>query len=517
MTRETDVLIIGTGLASCCTALTVADQGHKVLLTTRTADPLDCATSHAQGGIIYRGQNDNPDLLAKDIQTAGAGICREAAVRQLAEKGPPLVESILIDRLGVPFDRDSQGRFDVTEEGAHCMPRILHCEDLTGHAIEERFFRTVSEHPNIQILDQTTVVDLLTLSHHSKRRTDVYETPTCVGAYLLDQKTGRVTICFARETVLAAGGLGRIFLHTSNPPGARGDGIAMAYRAGARLINLEYIQFHPTTLYAPDGGNFLISESVRGEGGVLVDAKGREFVKDYHPMGSLAPRDIVSRAIHEEMLAQHLPCVYLDITHKPADWIRERFPNIYRRCMEVDIDMTQIPIPVVPAAHYSCGGVATDLQARTTIDRLWAVGEVACTGLHGANRLASTSLLEALVWGHESGRAIHERLGGQPYYFPQVDEWKHEKDPVDPALIHQDWQSIRYTMWNYVGLVRSRRRLDRARRILRELQMEVDQFYASSSLNDSLVGLRNAVQTAMAVLFAASENRTSLGCHYRVD
>ena len=517
MAIETDILIIGSGIAGCCTALAVADQDCQIILATRTADPFDCSTGQAQGGIIYRGENDHPDLLAKDIQNAGAGICNDAAVGQLVEKGPPLVDSLLIQRLGVPFERDEQGRFDITEEGAHSVPRILHVEDWTGRAIQERLLEAVRKHPRIELVEQTTAVDLLTLSHHSKRRTDVYRPPTCVGAYLLNQQTGRVDICFARETVLAAGGLGQIFLHTSNPDGARGDGIAMAYRAGVRLINLEYVQFHPTTLYARDSGNFLISESVRGEGGVLVDAAGRQFMEKYHSLGSLAPRDVVSRAIHEEMLAQHLPCVYLDITHKPAEWIRERFPNIHRRCLEAGIDMTTTPIPVVPAAHYSCGGVATDLQGRTSLERLWAVGEIACTGLHGANRLASTSLLEGLVWGYEAGSAIAERLSESQYYFPLVDEWKHEKERADPALIHQDWLTIRYTMWNYVGLARSRRRLNRARRILRELQMEVEDFYLRARLTDAMVGLRNGVQTAMAVLFAASENRLSLGCHYRID
>jgi L-aspartate oxidase len=486
-------------------------------MATHLADPLDSSTGHAQGGIIYQGKDDSPDLLSQDIQVAGAEVCNEAAVRQLAEKGPGLVESLLIERLQVPFDREPAGNFNITREAAHSLPRIIHAEDLTGRAIEVKILEAVRSHPNIEILHETTAVDLLTLSHHSRQARDVYAPPTCVGAYLLDQKTNRVDACLACETVLATGGLGQIFLHTSNPKGARGDGIAMAYRAGVRIINLEYIQFHPTTLYSGDSSSFLISESVRGEGGVLVDGDGRQFMKDYHPRGSLAPRDIVARAIHEEMLNQHLKCVYLDISHKPASWIRERFPNIHERCTKSGIDMTEQPIPVVPAAHYCCGGVATDLSGHTSTKRLWAVGEVSCTGVHGANRLASTSLLEGLVWGSEAGLGIVTNLDNQQYYFPEVDEWTHEKEPVDPALIHQDWQTIRYTMWNYVGLVRSERRLRRARRILRELQMEVDAFYARALLNDRMLGLRNGVQTALAVVFAAFENRQSLGCHYRID
>jgi len=516
MIHHTDVLIIGAGIAAGAAALTAADRGRQVTMATRLAEPIDCATGHAQGGIIYKGENDYPDLLVRDILEAGAGISSDEAARQLAQRGPQLVESVLLERLGVAFDRDEQGAFDITEEGAHSLPRILHVGDLTGRAIEEQLLGAVRHHPNIQFLSQATAIDLLTLSHHSRDRRDVYRPPTCVGAYLLDHATNQVDVHFAREIVLATGGLGQIFLHTTNPPGARGDGIAMAYRAGARLINLEYIQFHPTTLYV-DSSNFLISESLRGEGGVLVDAEGRPFMDKYHPRGSLAPRDIVARAIHEEMLGQGIPCVYIDITDKPADWLRNRFPNIHRRCLEEGIDLTADPIPVVPAAHYSCGGVAADLQGHTSIDRLWAVGEVSCTGLHGANRLASTSLLEGLVWGVESGQAIADRLDARDYYFPQVDEWKHENEPTDPALINQDWMTIRYTMWNYVGLVRSRRRLQRARHILRELQMEVEDFYRRAAVSDAMIGLRNGVQTALAVTFAALENPQSIGCHYRTD
>jgi L-aspartate oxidase len=338
-----------------------------------------------------------------------------------------------------------------------------------------------------------------------------------VGAYAFDQATRRVETIMARETILATGGLGRIFLHTSNPAGACGDGVAMAYRAGARCINMQFVQFHPTTLFVGDE-RFLISESLRGEGARLADERGREFMRDYHPDGSLAPRDVVARGIHQMMHETGAPCAYLDISHKNAAWVRTRFPRIYDKCREVGIDITAQPIPVVPAAHYSCGGVAVDGCGRSSLQRLRAVGEVSCTGLHGANRLASTSLLECLVWGTRAGEDAAAAIAkGGEYYLPEIAPWQHETEPVDPALVAQDWLTIRQTMWNYVGLVRSRKRLDRAHQILRELHLEIGRFYAQSELGDALVGLRNGVQTALVVLLAAMEARTSAGCHYRID
>jgi L-aspartate oxidase len=338
-----------------------------------------------------------------------------------------------------------------------------------------------------------------------------------VGAYVFDQASRRVETCMARETILATGGLGRIFLHTSNPAGACGDGVAMAYRAGARCINMQFVQFHPTTLFVGDD-RFLISESMRGEGARLIDEDGREFMRDYHPDGSLAPRDVVARGIHQMMHQTGAPCAYLDITHKSAEWIRSRFPRIHERCGEAGIDITAEPIPVVPAAHYSCGGVAVDGWGRSSLHRLRAVGEVSCTGLHGANRLASTSLLECLVWGTRAGEDAAAAVArGGPYYLPAIDPWKHETEPVDPALVAQDWLTIRQTMWNYVGLVRSRKRLDRAHQILRELHLEIGRFYEKAELGDALIGLRNGIQTALVVLLAAIEARTSAGAHYRID
>jgi L-aspartate oxidase len=321
---------------------------------------------------------------------------------------------------------------------------------------------------------------------------------------------------YAKQTVLATGGLGQVYLYTTNNTCARGDGYAMALRAGAILVNMEYVQFHPTSLYSQNANNFLITEAMRGEGGELRDAKGRKFARKYHQLGSLAPRDVVSRAIHTEMLSQHRQCMYLDITHQPTEWVKTRFPTIYQVCREHSIDITRAPIPIVPAAHYACGGILVDSNGNTTMPRLRAVGEVSCTGIHGANRLASTSLLEAVVWGAWAGRDIAREVSERKkFYFPVVARWREEKQHVDPALMEQDWMIIKHTMWNYVGLIRGDRRLRRAQRVLRELQTEVETFYRRAAMTDQIIGLRNGLQTARAVLYAALRNPHSRGCHYR--
>jgi len=515
--HETDVLVIGSGLAGCSAALLAARGGAHVVLLNKAARAEESNTWHAQGGIIYRGVLDSPERLAADITAAGAGLCSPAAVALLSREGPRLVKELLIDDVRVPFDRATDGQLDLTAEAAHSMPRIIHAEDMTGRSIEESILAAVRREPNVTLLTGRVAIDLLTLSHHSRHPRDVYAPPTCVGAYVFNTETRRVEQHLAKETILATGGLGRIFLHTTNPAGACGDGVAMAYRAGARCINMQFVQFHPTTLYH-GSERFLISESLRGEGARLIDGAGREFMKDYHPDGSLAPRDIVARGIHQLMHETGARCAYLDISHKPADWIRTRFPGIHAKCREVGIDITAQPIPVVPAAHYSCGGIAVDEWAQSSMHRLRAVGEVACTGLHGANRLASTSLLECLVWGTRAGEAAAARCAsGEECYSPEIAPWQYEAEQVDPALVAQDWLTIRQTMWNYVGLVRTRKRLDRAQQILRELHLEVGRFYALSELTEGLIALRNGIQTALVVLLAALEARESRGCHYRSD
>ena len=358
------------------------------------------------------GDDDSPDLLCSDILNAGAGLCRDEAVHMLASAGPALVQSLLIDKLQVPFDRRPDGRLALGREGGHSVPRIAHATDATGRAIETALIEALQRHPNVQLLTHHTAVDLLTPAHHGRDRRAVYEPLSCVGAYVFDQHTGAIDRCLARATILATGGLGQIFLRTTNPAGSRGDGLAMAYRAGARVINTEYVQFHPTAFYHPTLPCFLITEAVRGAGARLVDERGVPFMERYDPQWKdLAPRDVVARSIHSEMLRRGVPNVFLDVrSNIPAERIRAEFPEMYRGCLAYGVDITRDLLPVVPAAHYACGGVWVDGNGETTVERLFAVGEVACSGLHGANRLASTSLLEGLVWGHRSALRIGELL-----------------------------------------------------------------------------------------------------------
>ncbi|MFP4368814.1 MAG: L-aspartate oxidase [Candidatus Kapaibacterium sp.] len=509
---KTEILVIGTGLAGCVAAIAAADRGAEVIMITKTKELIAGNTPYAQGGIIYKGLNDSPDKLKRDILAAGDGLCREIAVDQLTRLGPSLVEKVLIERCGVDFDKTGSGALDLTAEGAHSEPRIIHSADKTGLSIHERVIEAVKKHPNIDIKTDHTAVDLLTLSHHSKNLLDIYEKPACFGIYVLNNVSGEIFPIFANETILATGGLGQIYLHTTNPPESTGDGLSLAYRAGSRCFNLQYIQFHPTAFYN-ERDRFLISEAVRGEGGVLIDKNGREFMKEYHELGSLAPRDIVARSIHDTMLNTGHPCVYLDISFKDSEWIKHRFPTIFRHTGKNSVDMTSEPIPVVPAAHYSCGGVGVSLMGRTSLQRLYAVGEVACSGVHGANRLASTSLLESLVWGHIAGTDAAEKTK-RDNYFPDIYSWKESKEIIDPALIAQDWQQIRNTMWNYVGLIRTRQRLRRAQTILRHLQTEIEQFYQRAQMNKITIQLRNGIQTAIAVTNATVEARESKGAHF---
>ncbi len=516
MTDTAEVLVLGTGVAGCAAALAAAREGSDVVIVTRASEAEASNTLWAQGGIVARPPGDTPEKLAADIEKAGDGLCSRQAVDLLAREGPDLVQKLLVEELGVPFDRENSG-FNWTREGGHAIPRILHVKDETGMPIERALLEACGRESRIRWLLQTTAVDLLTFSHDSTDQTDRYRPPAVVGAYLLERSSGQVRPFLARETILATGGLGRVYLHTTNPQGARGDGIAMARRAGARLLNLEYVQFHPTALFHPHG-RLLLTEALRGEGARITDAAGRPFLRDVHPDGELAPRDVVARAIHQRMLERDESHVLLDISHKPAAWIRERFPTLTRRCLEYGFDLTAGPVPVVPAAHYSCGGVAVDGDGRSTLGHLRAAGEVSCTGVHGANRLASTSLLEGLLWGWRAGKAAAievRKLTGRS--FPAVRPWQPENEPVDAALIAQDWMVIRHTMWNYVGLLRSEKRLHRAGRILSELQVEIEDFYRRGTMSDELLGLRNGVQTALAIHRAASENRVSRGCHYREE
>ncbi len=519
---QTDALILGCGVAGASAALVLSeDRERRVTVLSRAVEPGDSNSSLAQGGIVGRGVEDGAALLAADIESAGAGLSYPPAVRLLAEAGPPLLERILGDVADVRFDRDASGGPSFGLEAAHSRRRILHVGDATGRAIMDGLLRALAERPNVEILTRHTAVDLLTFPHHSRDPLAVYSPPSCHGAYVLDQATGLVEPIVARDTVLATGGLGQIFLNTTNPVGARGDGLAMAYRAGARVVNLEYVQFHPTALHMPGTTKVLISEAVRGEGGVLRTPDGRPFIERFAPeRGELAPRDVVARAIYIEMIGNGHPHVLLDIaSRRPASWIRDRFPRIHALCLEHGIDITTRPIPVVPAAHYSCGGVLVDLDGASTMPGLRAVGEVACTGVHGANRLASTSLLEGLVWGARAAEAIRAgepRAGVRESSVPLWDDSGLTYD-ADPALIQGDLHTIRSLMWHYVGLLRNEFRLARALRELRNLASNIEDFYRKARLTDALIGLRNAVTTAVIVAASARQNPVSRGCHYRED
>ncbi|CAN5499714.1 L-aspartate oxidase [soil metagenome] len=516
---ETDVLIIGTGIAGCSAALTLADAGIHVTVVTRARTPEDTNTYWAQGGIIYQGVDDAPQKLAVDVMQAGAGHCYAPAVQILAEQGPSAVRRILLDRVNVPFDHKPNGELSLALEGGHTIPRIIHAADATGKAIQIALLNALRDHPNVQLLTSHTAVDLLTPDHHSLSRLAVYEPHTCVGAYLFDRERERVIRCLAKKTILATGGLGQIFLRTTNPIGARGDGLAMAYRAGVRIINAEFVQFHPTTFYHQQAARFLISEAVRGAGARLVNANGEPFMQKYDAeWKDLAPRDVVARSIHREMLSHDTTNVYLDLrSYVPRAEILSHFPTIYERCLQHGVDITEELVPVVPAAHYFCGGIWVDESGQTDHQHLYAVGEVACTGVHGANRLASTSLLEGLIWGERAARDVLQQLPTTPMpVAATIPPWRDAGVEIaDPALISQDMSSIKHIMWNYVGLVRTTPRLARARSDLHQLEIEIEHFYHTTRLSDELIGLRNAVRAALSVADAAWQNNTSMGCHYR--
>jgi len=522
MPIETDALVIGCGIAGAAAALRLAgDRQRQVLVVTRTADAADSNTNYAQGGIVGRGDGDSLELLTRDVMAAGAGLCLPEAVHLLGQEGPDLVQRLLVEKADIAFDRDSSGALRCTLEGGHSVPRVLHVGDATGRAIEQALVDRLRELPNVTLMTSATAVDLITSPHHSRDPLAVYRPTTCHGAYVLDRQASTVRRVMAPATILATGGLGRIYRFTTNPQGARGDGLAMAYRAGARVVNAEYVQFHPTTLAVPGADNFLISEAVRGEGGRLYTPDGRHFMDLYAPRwGDLAPRDIVARAIHHEMIEHGYPHVWLDLAnHMEPARIRERFPTIHATCLETGVDICAEPIPVVPAAHYFCGGVLVDGWGRTTIEGLYAAGEVSCTGVHGANRLASTSLLEGLLWGDRAGRDIAGRDDLEQVANDEVPPWEDVGDNAlaDPVLVYRDRRSIQYVMWLYVGLARSTRRLGRALRDLNHIWEAIDGFYRATQLSDDLIGLRNLAQAAWVVTRAAWQNRQSRGAHFRED
>lgn len=520
---NTEVLIIGTGVAGLSSAIKLAEQKVKVTIVTRAEKPEVTNTFWAQGGIIYSPQNlnDREDLIT-DIIKASAHTSNEQAARILATRSAEIIDEMLIHKSNTDFAKDAEGELLFTREAAHSRERIIYKGDMTGKSIEISLLNYLNDSekfPNVTFLTSHTAIDLITPNHHGVDITQRYEENQVLGAYILDQKKGEVRKILSKSTILATGGIGALYLHNTNAEGARGDGHAMAYRAGAFVSNMEFIQFHPTSFFnGASHRRFLISEALRGEGGRLINSQGEAFMKKYHPQGELAPRDVVSRAISEEMIASKEDCVYLDITHRPAEWLRERFPTIYAYCLENKIDMTKEPIPVVPAAHYTCGGVKTDLKGRTSLKNLYAVGEVASTGLHGANRLASTSLLEGLTWGYIAAEDILPQLAETPdYNLNRVKDWIEGGEVVDLALVNQDQMTLKQTMWNYVGLSRSKNRLARARAMFMELQDEISKFYKNARLHDELIGLRNGVEVGFMVLNASMRNKESVGCFYLKD
>lgn len=519
---RTEVLIIGSGIAGATAALQLADEGRQVSLLTADDAPDKGNSALAQGGIIYKAPDENPKALEEDILVAGWRQNNPRAVRFVAQQGPQAVKDILIDKLKVDFARDEKGALDLHREGGHDRPRIIHCADYSGRAIMDQLTAAVQRHPNITIMTNRTAIDLLTSHHHAKALEFKYQLKNqCCGAYVYNDDLKQVETILADYTILATGGIGQIYQHTTNTASSIGSGMVMASRAKAKTINAEYVQFHPTSLYHRAPRRFLISEAVRGAGARLVNEKGEAFMSRYDPRADLAPRDIVTRAIQDEMLATGSPCVYLDVAKYSTVDIEKSFPTITGKCREIGLEITKEPIPVVPSAHYFCGGVLTDTHARTTLSRLYAVGECACTGLHGANRLASTSLLEALLYGVSAAEDISKHYNARnklpKRLVEAMPDWVSggNTENEDPALIAQDWATIRTTMWNYVGITRTTPRLKRAYDDMRSLYRNLQDFYRETPISKSLIDLFHGCYAAYIVTLGASRNHTSTGCHYR--
>jgi len=513
---EVDYLVLGSGVAGLISALGLSSQGKVLILTKKSA--LETASRRAQGGIAsVHDPSDSFETHIQDTLSAGAGLCHPERVRLMVEKAPASVQK-LID-WGVQFSKSHDSNdFHLTREGGHSNRRIFHSEDHTGLNIHSRLLELAKRNPNIQILENQIGIDLLTedkieggkKSPHGK----------CLGCYALNTKTGEVTTIKSKATILATGGAGKVYLYTTNPDTASGDGIAMAHRAGARVANLEFMQFHPTCLYHPNAKSFLITEALRGEGGILVNQKGRPFMGKYHSLKELAPRDIVARAIDHEMKRSGDDCVYLDISHKSPEFIQEHFPSILETCRQFGINILKDPIPVVPAAHYMCGGVITDSWGQSTIPNLFAVGEVAHTGVHGANRLASNSLLECCVFANRAAEFICENKA----QFSALDrhsipnwEFGRAVEPDERVNIAHNWEEIRRLMWNYVGIVRSDRRLKRASDRLQMLSKEIKAFYWGYEPEEDIVELRNLARVASLIVQSAQWRKESRGLHYTVD
>jgi L-aspartate oxidase len=516
---ETDFLVIGSGVAGLSYALKVAQFGRVTIITKKKIYKTN--TALAQGGVAaVFSKTDSFKEHVADTLAAGDGLCAEDVVNMVVTNGPERIRE-LVD-IGAHFNLDGEGKYDFSlgREGGHSQNRIIHAKDLTGKEIEDVLVSNVEQHENITILENRTAVNLITYS--TSVRSGLVRTQhenICCGAYVLDNETGTVETVAAKVTLLATGGGSKVYLYTSNPDTATGDGIAMAYRAGATVANMEFVQFHPTCLFHPEAKNFLISEAVRGEGAYLIDQKGERFMGKYSPDLELACRDVVARAIDNELKKTGADSVFLDITHKDADFIRKRFPNIYAKCLEYGIDITKQPIPVVPAAHYMCGGVATDLNGRSDIQCLYAVGETACTGLHGANRLASNSLLEALVYAHNAAQSsLKEFEEASKKSSVKLAHWDETNtlDADEAIMVTHNWDEIRRLMWNYVGIVRSDKRLHRAQRRIEMILHEIEEYYWDFKITADLIELRNLANVAELIIKSALMRKESRGLHYNL-
>jgi L-aspartate oxidase len=503
-----DVLIIGSGLAGQSLALRLADSRRVALVTKKTL--ADSASAWAQGGIAaVLDPADSVEAHCDDTLTAGAGLCDPAATRFVVEHGREAIEWLIAR--GVPFTSDDSALgFHLTREGGHGQRRIIHAADATGTAVQQTLTEQVKNHPNIAVLEKHIAVDLITAAKLGLPRN------RCLGAYVLDIARDRVLTLGASHTALATGGAGKVYLYTTNPDTATGDGMAIAWRAGCRVANMEFIQFHPTCLYHPHAKSFLISEALRGEGGLLRLPDGTRFMPDHDSRAELAPRDIVARAIDFEMKRHGLDCVFLDMTHKSPAFLMDHFPTIHARCLQLGIDITRQPIPVVPAAHYTCGGVVTDLAARTDLAGLYAIGETAFTGLHGANRLASNSLLECVVF---SASAAQDILAAPVAPLPHLPQWDESRvrDADEEIVISHNWAELRRFMWDYVGIVRTNKRLERALHRIRLLEKEIDEYYVNYRVGNDLIELRNLVLTAHLIVKSAQRRHESRGLHFSRD
>ena len=506
-----DIIVVGSGIAGLSFALKCSKLGHKVAILTKKTSS-DSNTNHAQGGIAsVTSSADDFESHVKDTLIAGDGLCDLAAVENIVKSGPEQIKNLIAE--GVKFTPASDGSYELGREGGHSQRRILHVKDYTGRAIEEALLKCVSADPKISLFEHHFAIDLITESKAGGEGNHI------VGIYVLDNTTGKIKTIKARVVMLASGGTGCAYLYTTNPTIATGDGIAMAYRAGAQVSNMEFIQFHPTALYSTDGERFLISEAVRGEGAILRNANGEAFMKSYDSRADLAPRDIVARAIDHEMKRLGSAHVWLDITKLSSQTLQDRFPQIYKHCIEKGIDISKDFIPVVPAAHYMCGGVKTDINAATNIPGLYACGEVACTGLHGANRLASNSLLEAVVLSDNGAKAVDEYLKTASFTDTVLPEWKDGdvRVPDERVVLHHNSDELKRTMWDYVCIVRTNKRLERAMNRILNLEREINDYYWNFKIEPTLLEVRNLVLVAKLIVKSAMARKESRGLHYTLD